>query len=586
MKGTGIERRDFLKGAAITGAAMTAGVLGGCAPSAAPSAGQGGKSAVGDIQYMDADMAAKKWAFEVAPDPIPEGQIAETIEAEVIVVGAGTSGLVTAVSAAESGLDVIVVSASSHPVARGGSNNAVYCKAMEREGFDRLTPFMFQKEIFTAGNQVDERKWYKHYNNSEEAMNWAIDLMELAGYKVKVEKGTPDDPQGLYYETCSVGWDLGEGMEPDPSMTLATGMMQPLFVKELARHLVEDLTGRIDFKTKGEQLVREENGTGRVTGVVCSREDGSYARYQGTKAVVLATGDFSANKEMMHRYAPHYAPYIADEIYEGETDYDQGFKYGGLFKGDGHRMGLWAGAGWQKVFPNCVMGGFFGPGPKNLYSNFLGLLVNTNGERFMNEDCLSPCAGMNNYGQPSKTAFALWDAGYPRHETVSGSWNNDSAHAGGDEEAVYQAVIASWEDSVKNGAMVKGDTIEEVIDQLGLPAETIETVHRYNDLATKGNDDDFHKDTAHLHAIGEGPFYGQSNNGMLVFLTVLGGLNTDASLRVCDKDDQPIPGLFNVGTMVGDMFATNYTFMIEGANYGANCLTFGYLTGKYIAENA
>ena len=54
---------------------------------------------------------------------------------------------------------------------------------------------------------------------------------------------------------------------------------------------------------------------------------------------------------------------------------------------------------------------------------------------------------------------------------------------------------------------------------------------------------------------------------------------------MCDKEDNPIPGLYNVGTMVGDMFATNYTFMVEGANYGANCITFGYLTGKHIAEN-
>ena len=56
-------------------------------------------------------------------------------------------------------------------------------------------------------------------------------------------------------------------------------------------------------------------------------------------------------------------------------------------------------------------------------------------------------------------------------------------------------------------------------------------------------------------------------------------------MRVLDADDEPLPGLYNVGTMVGDMFATNYTFMTEGANYGANCITFGYLTGKYIAEN-
>ena len=90
---------------------------------------------------------------------------------------------------APEGLNVVVVSASEKPVSRGGSNNAVFCKAMQREGFDKLTPFMFQKEIFYAGNQVDEAKWYKHYNNSETAMNWIIDMMEGAGYAASPHRG-------------------------------------------------------------------------------------------------------------------------------------------------------------------------------------------------------------------------------------------------------------------------------------------------------------------------------------------------------------------------------------------------------------
>ena len=573
----GFARRTFLKGVAAAGAATVA---------ASQVAGQ---TAFADDAstantYLDATSSTKKWAFEVAPDPVADADIAETVSADVVVVGAGTSGLITAVSAAEAGLSVVVVSASEKPVARGGSNNAVFCRAMERDGYERLTTFQFQKEIFHAGNQVDERKWYAHYNHSEEAINWVIDLMEGAGYRVKVEQGTPSEEGYLYRETCSIGWDYGEGMEPDPDLTMATGMMQPLLVKELARHLTEDLGGSVYFKTKGEQLVRGDGGAGRVTGVVCSREDGTLGHYEGAKAVVLATGDFSANRDMMYRFAPSFAPYISDDVYDGDANYDIGFQYGGLLKGDGQRMGLWVGASWQKIFPNCVMGGFYGPGPRNLYSNFLGLLVNRNGERFMNEDCLSPCGGMNNFGQPGKTVFALWDAGYAKHETVSGSWNNDSMHEGSEDEVV-QAVVASWDKAVEGGQMVKADTIEGVIEQLGLPVDTIETVERYNELAAAGEDADYHKPAEHLHQIAEGPFYGQTSGGALVFLTVLGGLNTDAHMRVCDADDNPIPGLYNVGTMVGDMFATNYTFMIEGANYGANCITFGYLTGKYIAEN-
>lgn len=584
---TSIGRRAFLKGALASGAIAATGALAGCAPSEKTNAADKADDSVGTSNNgtaQTAETAQREWAFEIPPEPIADDAITEVIEADLVVVGAGTSGLITAVSAAEEGLNVVVVSASEKPVARGGSNNAVFCTAMEREGFEKLTPFMFQKEIFYAGNQVDEAKWYRHYNNSETAMNWVISIMENAGYRVKVEKGTPGSPTSLYYETCSVGWDYGEGMEPNPDIPAGTGMMQPLLVGELARRLTEELGGRIDFKTKGEQLVRDDDGNGRVSAVICSREDGSYAKYTGSKAVVLATGDFSANRDMMYRYAPNYAPYIADEVYDGETNYDAGFQYGGLFKGDGQRMGLWVGAGWQKVFPNCVMGGFFGPGPRNLYSNFLGLLVNTNGQRFMNENCLSPCAGMNNYGQPGKTVFALWGRDYASQVELSGSWNNDSMLEG-DPAAVAAAIVESWDKDVEAGAMVKADTLEGVIEQLGLPTETIDTVNRYNELCLAGDDVDFHKDPSCLHPFGEGPYYGQSSGGMLIFLTVLGGLATDPQMRVCDKNDVPIPGLYNVGTMVGDMFATNYTFMVEGANYGANCITFGYLTGKHIAAN-
>ena len=584
-------RRGFVTGAAAVGACVVA--TSAQAAETTPAA----KKAVKEMSdtadtsdstaaLNDASVAQHAWSFEIAPEPIEERMIADVVSADVVVVGAGTSGLITAVSAAEAGLDVVVVTASAAPVARGGSNNAINCKAMEQAGVDPIKPFQIQKEIFYAGNQVDERKWYQHFNHSEEAMNWVIDLMEGAGYKVKVEQGTPSEDDYLYHESCSIGWEYGDDMVPDPDIPQGTGMMQPLLVRELARHLTEDLGCKVFYKTKGEQLVRETDAgkPGRVTAVVCSREDGTYARYEASKEVVLATGDFSANRDMMYRYAPSYAPYISDDIYDGETNYDVSFQYGGLYKGEGHQMGLWVGAAWQKVFPNCVMGGFYGPGPRNLYSNFLGLLVNRDGERFMNEDCLSPCAGMNNFGQPGKTVFAIWDTAYARQETVSGSWNNDSMHAG-DAEEVAREVVASWDKAVAGGTMVKANTLEELIDELGLPKETLATVDRYNDLAKAGCDDDFHKPSEHLHPIEEGPFYGQSSGGMLVFLTVLGGLNTDAHMRVCDADDRPIPGLYNVGTMVGDMFATNYTFMTEGANYGANCITFGYLTGKYIAEN-
>lgn len=71
-----------------------------------------------------------------------------------------------------------------------------------------------------------------------------------------------------------------------------------------------------------------------------------------------------------------------------------------------------------------------------------------------------------------------------------------------------------------------------------------------------------------------------------MFLTVLGGLRTNINMQVCDSNEQPILGLYNVGTMVGDYFANEYNFLTFGHNLGANCVTFGYLTGKFIANNS
>ena len=109
-------------------------------------------------------------------------------------------------------------------------------------------------------------------------------------------------------------------------------------------------------------------------------------------------------------------------------------------------------------------------------------------------------------------------------------------------------------------------------------------ISHYNELCEKGIDEDFHKKAKYLQTIKEGPFYA----GILhdfYFLTVLGGPRTNADMQICDEKDDPIPGLYGVGTIAGDMFADCYNYRIAGHNYGC-CLTFGYLTGRKLAETA
>ena len=117
MSKKGITRRGFLKGAAAS--AIGVGMMG-----SIPVSAEEEMASDSDLLNYDKFMGAK-WDFEVAPDPIPEDKIEEEHTAEVIVIGAGTSGLCTAVSCVEQGVDTILFSASEFPVSRGGSNHAV-----------------------------------------------------------------------------------------------------------------------------------------------------------------------------------------------------------------------------------------------------------------------------------------------------------------------------------------------------------------------------------------------------------------------------------------------------------------------------
>ena len=130
---------------------------------------------------MNADAYFGKWGFEIPDEPIAEADIAETIEAEIVVVGAGTGGLAAANAAVEEGANVVLLSASSKPISRGGSNHAAYSKAMEAAGIPRNDPAFYEKELQANGARVDARKWYKFFNHSEEVMNWLIDIMEGRG---------------------------------------------------------------------------------------------------------------------------------------------------------------------------------------------------------------------------------------------------------------------------------------------------------------------------------------------------------------------------------------------------------------------
>ena len=207
-----------------------------------------------------------EYSFETPQDAIPDNRITDIIEAEVVVVGSGTAGLVCANSAVENGLKVILISASSCPVARGGSTHAIDSKLMRGLGIDYDVARNFKQEMDRAGGRIDQGKWYLFARRSGEAMDWLIDKMVAAGYTPVLEREGVD-PDGILSTYQGSHCFIAEKGKKNVSMG------QPLVVKTLSG-LAEQAGARIHYRRIARQLVRENNNTGRVTAVIATNPEG------------------------------------------------------------------------------------------------------------------------------------------------------------------------------------------------------------------------------------------------------------------------------------------------------------------------
>jgi hypothetical protein len=606
-KHTGVSRRAFISTAASLGALTALSGLVGCAPKEAAPAGGTGTStppaATPAGGVLTADSFDQKWSFEIPMDPIAENLITETITHDIIIVGGGLSALCTAVKAQEDGADVGVFAASSRPVGRGGSNSSIgskYQKSLIGDiGPDSEEIRHLVKVEHVSGAYLNNQKlWAKWLNNSAESMDWMIDIMQAQGLKVSMEPGYVDPDHILDSPPASHNFFTDE--QPFGALFGA-----PLQAQAYAATFVER-GGTIDFSTKG--LYLEKDGS-RVSAVIAQRmEDGTYVRYAANKAVVLATGDFSINRDMMAKYAPWTYKNYRDTInwdWEANPNYDIELNFTGLLPGDGHKMGLWAGAAWQKnvIAPMINVGV---PGPSiNALSNCDSINLDETGHRFQRETVNFGHGGVALLNRPNKFAFSVWDINYAK---LQDEWESFGVNVGRENGILPQTseqLIAGWDASATppdpNAAAgpfgpagpqstFKADTLDDLLRQVNEAhpidvAAAKQSILDYDRFATQGRDDEFHLAPEAIKHINTPPFYASitTPGSCSTFLTVCGGLRTDEKMRVCDEDDKPIEGLYNTGIMTGDFYATTYNFVVFGQNLGGVCCTLSYLLGKDLA---
>ena len=470
----------------------------------------------------------------------------ETVSADVAVIGAGVSGLAAAVRCAQLGLSVIVAEKRMEAVPHGKYIGVVPADADKK---------IFAKEwLKSCGSRVNEDLLWLYINNSEAAFEW---LLGIGG----------DDVKGNLFGGAYKGPDFTEYygthiISRKPGSTRYRYTSGSMLMCEMLQNFCLENGGQIIRNTRVVQLDKEGD---RVTGFVAVCEDGKYRRFKASNAVILATGDIGGDPEMLAAFCPL-----------GLKCNVNGYFPAGLNTGDGHKMALWAGAAWQRTWPACAMIQGSRLGSNLPYGSHRGLRVNVRGERYCNEDMNGAYTALTTLREPKGRAFAIWGANYARDIR----WRAHGGQRDGPDNTP-ENVVKNWETQVADGKLMKADTLPELIEKLGLPASTLETIEHYNALCRAGADTDFHKKPEYLQEIREAPFYGGELSDIR-FFTVLGGPRTDSRLRVCDADDEPIPGLYCVGSMIGDMYANYYNFRIPGQNYGA-CLTFGYITGRRLA---
>ena len=502
---------------------------------------------------------------------VDEADITETVECEVLVVGAGSSGCFAAAAAAEAGADTLLIDRFGHDMASGIRDTLAACGSSEQlvDGAD------VDKQV-AARYICDWSQGYARYSlaklwadRSGETIDWYTNVLAESGISFRHEI---DEHQTSNYQYL----DVGHSIQYTDNYTETLAMDAVLDYAE-----GHGLTVR--YETTMVKL--EKDGSGRVTGIIAKNADDSYLRINASKGVILGCGGYSGNEEMMKALQPQ-------SVEQTCVNYS---KPGA--KGDGIKACLWAGAIMDTTHTamifdrGAVKPDYAGePGKASDGMMFwMGsqpfLKVNLKGERFINEylpyDMVLHAAA----SQPHHTYCTIWDSKYPEdcEKFATHGCSRLYPHVNGTAPVFpMETVIGMNEDLEDHGYIVQADTVEELAEKLGLPVDTFTaTVEHYNELAANGEDTDFGKESYRLSTLTEAPFYGVRQCGGYLICT-MDGIQIDDNMHALDANYQPIPGLYVIGDMSGNYFSHSYPNLMSGAAAGRSA-TFGRLAGQNAA---
>ena len=519
------------------------------------------------------------------PD-IDEASITETIDTDIVIVGAGNGGMFAAAYAAANGLNFRVVEQNSAVQDTRHWYGAIDSSAAKDAGAPATDKAKLLSEISRyASGKCDQRVVKTWINESAAMHDFMRSILEdKYGWECEFTAG---DEAKWPDENGEHNTDYLFPVQEHNYMASESKSGTPRNV--LLQQYIEELGYTVDFKTSLAKL--EKDADGRITGIIAqSTEDGHFVRYNANDGVLLACGGFPGN------------PYMMEQLDPLGTSVTTACSYSPSDKGYGIRAAVWAGANLDKeAAPMLFDRGIVAPGVDGGYveseSAFGGkafpgtirqynpgtqpfLKVNRNGERFANESCPYNDIVYAAAHQPGRVYAQICDANIledaKRFHTIG-----CSAQTRNGGEAYLQGKM---DEAIEAGALFKCDTIEELADKLGFTGEAkdtfLATIDRYNELYDNQNDADFGKPAYRLSAIRQAPFYGCWLGASL--LCTEQGIAINEKGQALDNDNKPMPGLYVTGDMSGSFFANNYPCLMAGVAMGRT-LTFAMKAIKQMA---
>ncbi len=507
---------------------------------------------------------------------------------DVVIIGGGGAGAAAAASAAENGASVILVEKGSslggNTVRAGGAYNAVdeerqsavdmndalinNLKAIlevdentfgdfkdtvvtlkgqiEKYFEDGDTTKLFDSEelhmyqIYIGGKRTDKNGEEitsnlslakKLTNQALDALNWLVS--KDSTLKINDSIGT----------VLGAMWPRTHGL----SASVGVGFINPL-AEDAKKNGAEFM-----LETKAEELIIEN---GRVSGVKAVKTDGTEVTLHATKGVIMATGGFGANAKMVAQYNTYW-PTIPEDMKSTNTSNAQG---------DGINMGIEAGAdlvgmGFAQLMPSshpktgALSGGVWGSAESQVF-------INKEGKRFVNEYAERDVLASAALKQTDSLFYIICD------QVTAGNPQPGDKNGWGD-------VI---DDLVATKSIYRADTLEELAEQMGIPADVfVSEIEKYNTFIDNQKDPEFGK-TNFGPKILEAPFYATPRSPSLHH--TMGGLAINDEAQVLDKNGAAIPGFYAAGEVTGGIHAGNRL----GGNALTDILVFGRIAGKNAAE--